>query len=397
LKSVPGPVTIGIVGSGYASYLHCKGYERVGKIPVRLKTICDVDEAKATETANKFSIEQTCKDYREMLEDEEIDVVDICTPPFLHVPIIKDALQAGKHVICEKPLTGYFGRPADPQPIGKKVPKALMYERVLEEIEELKVAVEGNDRLFMYAENYVYAPTLQKAAKIIQEKKSKLLFMKGEESLSGSSSSVAGRWDKTGGGSLVRVGIHPLAGILWLKSVEAKARKEDIAVKKVSCDAGTATDVLSDVESGYIKARPYDVEDIATLTVTFSDGTKALIIASDTVLGGTVNYVELYAHDASLLCRITPPGNMDTYFLDEKGLENVEIAEMLPTYVGWQHVFVSDEVLRGYVGEMQDFVECVAYGRRPLSGFELAFETIKVIYAAYQSAEEGRAVEITKT
>jgi len=394
VRSLPGPVTVGIAGSGYASYLHCKGYERVGKIPVRLKTVCDVDEAKATETANKFSIEQTCKDYREMLEDEEIDVIDICTPPFLHVPIIKDALQAGKHVICEKPLTGYFGRPADPQPIGKKVPKALMYERVLEEIEELKAVVEGSDRLFMYAENYVYAPTLQRSAKIIQEKKSKLLFMKGEESLSGSSSPVAGRWDKTGGGSLIRVGIHPLSGILWLKSVEAKARNEDIAVKKVSCDAGRATDVLSDVERGYIKARPYDVEDIATLTVTFSDGTKALIIASDTVLGGTVNYVELYAHDASLLCRITPPGNMDTYFLDEKGLENVEIAEMLPTYIGWQHVFVSDEVLRGYVGEMQDFIECVAYGRRPLSSFDLAFETVKVIYAAYQSAEEGRAVEI---
>ena len=397
MKSLPGPVTVGIAGSGYASYLHCKGYERVGKIPVRLKTVCDVNEAKATETANKFSIEQTCKDYREMLEDEEIDVIDICTPPFLHVPIIKDALQANKHVICEKPLTGYFGRPADPQPIGKKVPKALMYERVLEEIEELKAVVEGSDRLFMYAENYVYAPTLQKAAKIIQEKKSKLLFMKGEESLSGSSSSVAGRWDKTGGGSLIRVGIHPLAGILWLKQVEAKARNEDIAVKKVSCDAGRATDVLSDVERGYIKARPYDVEDVATLTVTFSDGTKALIIASDTVLGGTVNYVELYAHDASLLCRITPPGNMDTYFLDEKGLENVEIAEMLPTYIGWQHVFVSDEVLRGYVGEMQDFVECVAYGRRPLCGFDLAYETVKVIYAAYRSAEEGRAIEITKT
>ena len=83
MKSVPGPVTVGISGSGYACCLHCKGYERVGKIPVRLKTVCDVDEAKATETAHNFSIEQTCKDYREMLEDEEIDVIDICNPPFL--------------------------------------------------------------------------------------------------------------------------------------------------------------------------------------------------------------------------------------------------------------------------------------------------------------------------
>lgn len=394
MKNLPGPVTVGIAGSGYACCLHCKGYERVGKIPVRLKTICDIDETKAAETANKFSIEQTCRDYREMLDDKEIDIIDICTPPFSHVSIIRDALQANKHVICEKPLTGYFGRPEDLKPIGKKVSKSLMYEHVLSEIENLRAIVNGSDRLFMYAENYIYAPTLQRAANIIEEKKSKLLFMKGEESLSGSSSPVAGRWDKTGGGTLIRVGIHPLAGILWLKQVEAEARKENIAVKKVSCDVGTATEVLSEAEKSYIKARPYDVEDVATLTLTFSDGTKALIIASDTVLGGTFNYVELYAHDASLLCRITPPGNMDTYFLDEKGLENVEIAEMLPSYIGWQHVFVSDEVLRGYVGEMQDFIECVVYGRRPLSGFDLACETIKVIYAAYRSAEEGRAIEL---
>jgi len=55
VKSVPGPVTIGIVGSGYASYLHCKGYEWVGKIDVRLKTICDVDEAKATRLASMLN------------------------------------------------------------------------------------------------------------------------------------------------------------------------------------------------------------------------------------------------------------------------------------------------------------------------------------------------------
>lgn len=394
MENLVKPITVGIIGGGYACYLHCKGYGRVGKIPVRLKTVCDVDEAKAAEAAKKFSIEQTCKDYRRILDDKEIDIIDVCTPPFSHVSIIKDVLQAGKHVICEKPLTGYFGRPTDPQPIGKKVSKALMYEHVLSEMEELRAIVDRSDRLFMYAENYVYAPTLQKAAKIINGKKSKVLFMEGGLTLSGSSSSVAGFWDKTGGGSLVRNGCHPLAGILWIKQNEAQARGENIIVTKVCCDVGTATTSLAETEKVYIKARPYDVEDIATLTVTFSDSTKALIIASDTALGGIINYVKIYAHNTSLLCRITPPGNMDTYFLDEKGLENVEIAEMLPSYIGWQHVFVSDEVLRGYVGEMQDFIECVVYGRRPLSGFDLACETIKVIYAAYRSAEEGRAIEL---
>ncbi|MGB9812115.1 MAG: Gfo/Idh/MocA family protein [Thermovenabulum sp.] len=388
------PITIGIVGSGYACQLHCNGYKKVSGIPIRLKTLSDIDEEKAKKYAQTYGIERTCKDYREILEDEEIDIVDICTPPFLHPQITREALQAGKHVICEKPLTGYFGREGDPQPIGKMVPKKVMFEYVLEEIEDLKKVVEGSDRLFMYAENYVYAPTVQKAAELIEKKKSKILFMKGEESLSGSSSPVAGYWDKIGGGPLIRTGCHPLSGILWLKQREAKARGEEIKVKKVCCDVGTATKAIDKSDISYIRANPYDVEDVATLTLTFSDGTKALVIASDTVLGGTVNYVEVYTNDSSLICRITPPGNMDTYFLDDKGLEDVNLAEMLPTYIGWQHVFITDEILRGYTGELQDFLECVKYNRKPMSDFNLAYETIKVIYAAYWSAEEGRVIEL---
>lgn len=388
------PVTVGIIGSGYACQLHCNGYKKVSGIPLRLKTLSDIDEEKAKKYAKVYGIERTCKDYHEILEDEEIDVVDICTPPFLHPQITREALQAGKHVICEKPLTGYFGREGDPRPIGKMVPKKVMYEHVLKEIEELKKVVESSDKLFMYAENYVYAPTIQKVAEIIEKKKSKILFMKGEESLSGSSSPVAGYWDKIGGGPLIRTGCHPLSGILWLKQCEAKARGEEIKVTKVCCDVGNATKAISETDKSYIKANPYDVEDIATLTLTFSDGTKALVIASDTVLGGTVNYVEVYTNDSSLICRITPPGNMDAYFLDQKGLEDVNLAEMLPTYIGWQHVFISDEILRGYAGELQDFMECVVYNRKPMSDFNLAYETIKIIYAAYWSAEEGRAIEL---
>lgn len=388
------PITIGIVGSGYACQLHCNGYKKISGIPVRLKTISDIDEEKAKKAVEMFGIEKACKDYKEILNDEEIDIVDICTPPFLHPEIAKEALQAGKHVICEKPLTGYFGRKEDPQPIGKMVRKEFMYEQILKEIGDLKKIVEKSDKLFMYAENYVYAPTVQKAAEIIEKKKSKILFMKGEESLSGSSSPVAGYWNKIGGGSLIRVGCHPISGILWLKQREAMARGEKITVKRVCCDVGTVTSILDKSEKNYIKANPYDVEDVATLTITFSDGTKALIIAADTVLGGTNNYVEVYSNDASMICKITPPGNMNTYFLDEKGLEDVAIAEMLPTYIGWQHVFVSDEILRGYTGELQDFVECVLYNRQPMSDFNLAYETIKVIYAAYWSAEEGRGIEL---
>ncbi len=388
------PVTVGIVGSGYAAYLHLNAYRKVSGVPVKIKAIADVIEEKARKMAQDYGIEYALSDYRKILDDEGIDVIDICTPPFLHARMINEAIRAGKHVICEKPLTGYFGVEGDPEPIGRMVSKRKMYEHVLKEVEELRRVVESSDRLFMYAENYVYAPTIQKVAEIVEKKRGKILFMKGEESLAGSSSPVAGYWDKTGGGSLIRIGCHPLTGILWLKRREAVARGEEVWVKRVTCDVGLATSALKEGEKSFIRARPFDVEDVATLTMTFSDGTKALVIASDVVLGGTKNYVEVYTNDSAMICRLTPPGCMDAYFLDDKGLEGVTIAEMLPTYIGWQHVFICDDVLRGYVGEIQDFMECIFYRRKPLSDLDLACETIKVIYAAYCSAEEGKSIEL---
>ena len=60
----------------------------------------------------------------------------------------------------------------------------------------------------------------------------------------------------------------------------------------------------------------------------------------------------------------------------------------------WQQVFIDENYARGYVSELQDFMECVAYGRQPLSGFDLAYDTAKVVYAAYLSAEEGVRVKL---
>lgn len=385
-------VTVGTVGAGYAARLHGNGYARVSGVPVRLKTICDVNLALAEKIREDFGYEQALADFDTMLQDPEIDVIDIVTPPFLHCSMAIKALKAGKHVICEKPLTGYFGEPGQ-ENVGH-TPKSEMYQKVLAEMDELKAVLETTDRKFMYAENFVYATPVQKAAELIRAKKSKVLFMKGEESLKGSSSPVAGKWNKTGGGILVRTGTHPLTGMLWLKQQEAQARGETITVKSVSADVGVTTACLTEHEHRHICARPEDVEDYAAVTVTFSDGTKCLTIASDTVLGGSKNYIEVYSNDSSLVCNITPTDLLSTYFLDEDGLEDVYLAEMLPSKLGWNKAFVSDEVIRGYMGELQDFMEAVAFDRAPASGFDLAYETTRIMYAAYLSAEEGRRVEL---
>ena len=385
-------VVVGTLGAGYAARLHGNGYKKVSGVRVRLKTICDLNTDLARQVQEEFGYEQITADFQEMLADPEIDVIDIVAPPFVHIPMAIQAMRAGKHVICEKPLTGYFGKKGE-ENVGKTTPKALMYQEVLRSMDELKAVVEETGKKFMYAENFVYATPIQRSAQLVRAKKSKILFLQGFVGLKGSSSPVAGLWNKTGGGQLVRNGTHPLSGMLWLKQQEAQARGETITVKSVSADVGTTTACLTEHEHRHISARPQDVEDYAAVTVTFSDGTKCLTIASDTVLGGTQNTVDVFCNDSALRCQITPPDLLNTYFLDEDGLEDVVLGEMLPSKLGWNGAFVSDEVIRGYMGELQDFMEAVAYDREPASGFDLAYETAKIMYAAYQSAEEGRRID----
>jgi predicted dehydrogenase len=386
-------VTIGMAGAGRATELHMGGYTKLYGINVRYKWVFAKQEELAS-AKQRYGFEFTTANFDDLLNDPEVDVIDICTPPYMHAQLIIEALNAGKHVICEKPLTGYFGNPEDERPIGDRVSKVKMYEGCLENIREIEDAIMASDKYFMYAENFVYAPAILKAAEIVQAKKSRILYMKGEESLKGSSSPVAGEWEKTGGGTFIRTGTHPLSAILWLKQQEAKARNVEIKVKSVVADMARITPSLSDYEHRHIAARPHDVEDCGTVIIEFSDGTRAVVIATDTLLGGSKNYVELYCNDAAIYCTLTLNNLMSTYFLDEDGLDNVPISEMLPSKTGWNNPFVSDEIIRGYTNEIQDFMEAVTYNREPKSGFQLAKDTVKVIYAAYLSAEQGKKIEL---
>jgi len=311
--------------------------------------------------------------------------------------MIQLAMSAGKHVICEKPLSGYFGEPGDVAPIGKTVSKTIMYEKLMRDLNSLRDFVQRSGCKFMYAENFVYAPAITKAEEILRKKRSKILFAKGEESLKGSSSPVAGEWCKTGGGTFIRTGAHPLAAILWLKQVEAEARGEKVNVSSVFADMSQITPSLTPYDHRHIAARPNDVEDCGTVILTFSDGTKALVIATDTLLGGSRNYVELYCNDAAIECKLTMSNIMSTYFLDEDNLGDVYISEMLPSKIGWNNPFLEDEILRGYVDEMRDFVESVYFNREPKSNFQLAYDSARIIYAAYMSAEKGKAVSLRDT
>src|SRR5580765_2463102 len=95
---------VGVVGCGIGRQ-HLDAYQTLPEL-FEVAALCDVDPAKARETAAAYSIGRVLTDLDSLLRLHDLDVVDLCTPPYLHATQTLQALEAGKHVICEKPLCG---------------------------------------------------------------------------------------------------------------------------------------------------------------------------------------------------------------------------------------------------------------------------------------------------
>jgi len=102
-------LTIGLIGYQFMGRAHSNAYRQVGRFfdlpfDVRMKTICGRRPEAVGEAAHRLGWEQSTTDYRTMLDDPEIDVIDIATPGDSHADIAIAAAKAGKAVLCEKPL-----------------------------------------------------------------------------------------------------------------------------------------------------------------------------------------------------------------------------------------------------------------------------------------------------
>ena len=109
-------IRVGLAGCGFVAELHMYAYRRVYGVDVEVTAVAARGDH-VVDFASRHKIPTAYRSFRDLIADGEIDVVDICTPPNLHTSMIVDAMQAGKHVICEKPFGGYFGREGDKAPI----------------------------------------------------------------------------------------------------------------------------------------------------------------------------------------------------------------------------------------------------------------------------------------
>ncbi len=377
---------VGIVGTGFAGQFHLDSLRRVYGVEVEIAGVTSRRPESRKAFGEKHGI-PVYDDLAAMLPN--IDVVDLCTPPSLHEDGILQAARAGVHVICEKPLSGYFG-PAGcgPEYRGDRDAKEPMLDAVTTQLAELTRQVKAAGIVFGYAENFVYAPVIRKESEIVAKTGAQILRMLGEESHNGSASDVYGIWRYQGGGSLIAKGCHPLGALLYLKRIEGLTRLgRPIRPSRVTARCEQLTRLPDYDDRTFIRTEYHDTEDHGWMHVVFDDGTVGDVIAGEVVLGGIYDYVEVFANNHRTRCEMSPVRMAHTFNPSGPQYADIYTVEKISTKEGWTEVSADEHFTMGYLDEVQDFLTCMAQGGEPQSNLALACDTILTIYAAYLSDE----------
>ena len=383
----------GIVGSGFAARFHYNALQQVFSVKVEI----DGCYSKTPENLENFARLRKIKAYKNLDElIDSCDVVHICTPPVTHEPIVIAVLNKDKHAIVEKPFTGYFGDGSD-NFNGDTFPREKGLDHALASIGRMVEAEKRSRGRILYAENWIYAPSIQKEREILEKTGAQILWMHGEESHSGSHSKSYGDWRFSGGGSMLGKGCHPLSAAIYFKHVEGRVHNgKPIRPKSITARTHAITRIPAFKDEGHLRTNYRDIEDFAMLHVVFEDGTIADIFASELVLGGVHNWIEVNANNHRTICNINPNTAMQAYTPDEKIFKDIYVVEKTETKQGWSSISPDEGWFAGYQHEMDAFYKSVAYDLPIESNSSLASDTISSIYAGYVSSEQkGAEVPVT--
>ena len=117
-------VRVGMIGLGSISYAHEAGYSEMGEA-CEITALCDINEEEVNNRVEMHEGARGYTRYQDLLEDPQVDMVDIITPHPLHYEIAKLALEKGKHVLVEKPITVRSEQGAELIALAKKARRAL--------------------------------------------------------------------------------------------------------------------------------------------------------------------------------------------------------------------------------------------------------------------------------
>lgn len=393
-------IGIGIIGAGFLAETRGRCYSRVSGFDSQIIAVCDSVEERAEAFAQKYGVDRFTSDYRKLLAMPEVGLVDLCVPNHLHRPMTEAAAAAGKHVVCTKPLTAYVGQDlpagASDQEVSSQG-RRHMLSVVLEDAEAMVEATRRAGVKLMYGENWIYSPSVTKAASMVRDSQGSIVEMRGGECHSGSHTPFSKIWRYTGGGALNRLGAHPIGTMLYLKKLEGMARDgKPIRAVSVSAEVGDLSripSVQSEKEEWFARGWQ-DVENWGSALLTFEDGSRGIVWASDTMLGGMESRIEVFLSNARIKCNLSPNNLVEAYAPDPQVFDRQYIIEKGGTKAGWSTPMPDEDWTSGHQSMCQAFVSAVALDQKPETDGNLGLEVAKIIYSAYCSADEGRRVQL---
>ena len=382
-----------IVGCGFSGSFHYEAIQRVYGTNVEFLGVYDASR----EHREAYAAERGIRAY-ETLDSllAEVDLVHVCTTATAHEDVAIQVLEANRNAIVEKPLTGYFGD-GSAAFNGDTCCKESGRGAALASVQRLLAAEAASDGRIFYAENWVYAPAIQKEREVLEKTGAQILWMHGEEAHSGSHARTYAQWKYSGGGVMIGKGCHPLTAALYLKRVEGRATNGvPIRPRAVTARVHALTRLPNFRDEGHLRSNYHDIDDFSMMHVVFEDDTLATVFASDIVMGGIHNWLEVTANNHRTVCNINPNNAMQTYNPVDANFDDIYVVEKIGTKQGWSLPSPDEDWFTGYPQEIEAFYQGAASGDVPESDSALAADCISTIYSAYVSAERsGTEVPVT--
>ena len=339
---------IAIIGAGDIANSHLLAFRsRANRDLARVVGIADIDEARAKAQAATYAIERTYAGLEQALADPDVNAVCICTPPFLHVEQSIAALRAGKHVLCEKPvspnLAGLDAIAAAERESGGAIFSGVFQHRVGQGARQVKALVAAGRFGHL---RFGLSETLWQRPQSYYD-----IWWRGT-------------WEKEAGGVSMGHGIHSIDTLMWLMGEPAS----------LVADAAT---VKLDI----------DVEDTAAAIVRFRSGAIAQIVVTVNAQDNR-SRLEIFGDELQAVSSESPYDPTAAPFrltsVDPSVAERAreEAAALAP-----------DETKHLHVAMVHDFLEAIIEERPPIVTVDECRRSMEIITGIYKSAMTGARVE----
>lgn len=344
--SVSPAIGVGLIGSQFIARAHAEALRRFVR-GAELRAVASPTPGHAESLAREFGIAHAFTDARALLERKDVDLVLIGVPNDLHAPMAMAAAQAGKHVAMEKPLCLTLAE-ADAM---------------------IATCAAAQTRLF-YAEELVFAPKYARLKQLIAEGAvGRPYLVKQLEKHSGPHAPWFWDVDRAGGGVLFDMGCHGIEFARWILD---KPRIHAVTAHCATVAHGSRT----------------RAEDDGLMVLEFEGGGRAIIEDSWAFFGGMDDRAEVYGAEGSVFCDLVHGNAMKTWSNPGYGYAMEKAASTR----GYSFTVFEEGWNYGFPQELQHMVDCLRGGQEPRESGADGREVLRILFAAYESAAEGRTI-----